>query len=230
MDIYAGDLLEKCKTFTNEIQSQKQKCLLGTLPNSGRIDTTNSMIQLYSNLIEDGTWKKYLAETDEIVELTTLVHEMQCMLKSNTIALVTKAEEQDTEHPTKNNRRPQKGPYTVNPWWLVKKEYTVTFDEKIWYWCTKYHYSKGIVHNGIYDLHKTCEHDAWSKNLDEGKAKSVHTSPKTSATTSTTKNRNPVKKLALSEYLRTSLCTQASLSSDAADCIWSDACRDSGNE
>ena len=61
MEIYTGALLEKCKTFTNEIQSQKQKWLFGTLPNSGCIDTTNSMIQIYSNLIEYGTRKKDLA-------------------------------------------------------------------------------------------------------------------------------------------------------------------------
>ena len=92
MEIYAGALLEKCRTFTNEIQSQKQKLLLGALPNLVRIDTTNLMIQIYSSLIEDVTWKKYLEETDQIVALTTLVHEMQGTLKSNTIALVTKAE------------------------------------------------------------------------------------------------------------------------------------------
>ena len=44
MEIYAGALIAKCKTFTNEIQYQKQKWLLGTLPNSGRINTTKSMI------------------------------------------------------------------------------------------------------------------------------------------------------------------------------------------
>ena len=93
MEIYAGALLEKCRTFTNEIQSQKQKWLLGTLTNSGRIDTTNSIIQLYFNLIEDGTRKKYLAETDQVVALTTLVHEMQGTIKSNTTAFTTKAGE-----------------------------------------------------------------------------------------------------------------------------------------
>ena len=58
MDVNAGAILEKCKTFTNEIQSQKQKWLIGTLPKSGIINTTNSMIKLYSNLIEYGTGNK----------------------------------------------------------------------------------------------------------------------------------------------------------------------------
>ena len=92
MDVYVGALLAKCKTFTNELQSQRRKWLIGTLPNSGRIDTTKSMIQIYSNLIEDGAWKKYLAETDQIVSLTTLVHEIQGTLKSNIIALAKKFE------------------------------------------------------------------------------------------------------------------------------------------
>ena len=58
MEIYQGALEAKCKTFTAEIQSMKQKWLLGTLPNPGRIDTTQAFTQLYSNLVEDGTWKK----------------------------------------------------------------------------------------------------------------------------------------------------------------------------
>ena len=82
----------------------------------------------------------------------------------------------------------------------------------------------------MYNLHKTCEHDAWRNNLVERKAKAGHTNPKDSTTTSITQKLKPVEKLALSEYLRTALCTQDGLSSDAADHIWSDACRDSGNE
>ena len=121
MDFYAGAIIEKCKTFTNEIQYQKQKWLLGTLPNSGRINTINSMIQLYSNLIEYGTWKKYLSETDQVVALTTLVHEMQGTLKRNNISLATKAKKQATAQPIKKNSRPQKVPYKVYAWRLVKK-------------------------------------------------------------------------------------------------------------
>ena len=103
MDVYEGALLEKCKTFTNEIQSQKQIWILGKLPNSGRIDTTNLMLQLYSNLIEDGTRKRDFSETDQIVALTKLVHEMQGTLKSDTIALTTKPKEQATAQSTKNH-------------------------------------------------------------------------------------------------------------------------------
>ena len=58
MDIYQGALKAKCKTFTIDVQSMKQKWLLGTLPNPGLTDTTHAVTQIYSNLFEDGTWKK----------------------------------------------------------------------------------------------------------------------------------------------------------------------------
>ena len=58
MDIYQGALKSKWNTFTTEVQSMKQKWLLLTLPNPGRIDTTHAVTHIYSNLVEDGTWKK----------------------------------------------------------------------------------------------------------------------------------------------------------------------------
>ena len=228
--VYACALLAKFKTFTNEIQSQNQKWLLGTLPNSGLIDNTNSTIQIYSKLIENGTWKKDLTETDHIVALTKLVHEMQGTIRSNTIALTTKAEEQATSQHTKKNSRTKKGTYTVDAWRLVKKKDTVTDDERTGYWCTKDHYSGVIVHNGMQALYMTCKHDTQSKDLDERKSKEGHTNHKASITPSNTPNLKSAKKLAFSESLRTSLCTHDGLSSDAADHIWSDTCKDSGKE
>ena len=80
MDIYQGALKAKCKTFTTEVQSMKQKWLLGTLPNPGRIDTTHAVTQLYSNLVEDGTLKKEFTDTYQIVALTTLVSQMKASI------------------------------------------------------------------------------------------------------------------------------------------------------
>ena len=148
---------------------------------------------------------------------------MQDTLKSNTIALTTKTEKHAATQPTRNNFRPKKGSYTVDAWRILKKEDTLTVDENTWYWCTKDHCSKGIVHNGIYALHKPCDNYSWSKDLNDRKAKAVYTNPKAHTTPSTTQNLKPAKKLALSESLHTELCTQSGLSSDAADCIWSDA-------
>ena len=82
----------------------------------------------------------------------------------------------------------------------------------------------------MYCTHTTAEHDAWRKEQDErrrkryGDSKKSEDKPPSSNTDDAAK-----KKLALSESLRTALCTQAGLSSDAAERIWDEACRDSGN-
>ena len=79
----------------------------------------------------------------------------------------------------------------------------------------------------MYALHKTCEHDAWRKYLDESKSKAGHTTHKASTIPSTTPNINPFKKLSLSESICTALCNQAGLSSYADDGLWYNSCRDS---
>ena len=82
----------------------KQKWLLGNLPNPGRIDTTHAVNQLYSNLVEDGTWKKEFTDTDQIVALTTLVYQMKAYISKNTIALTTQ-----TGKPPVDSSNPQTG-------------------------------------------------------------------------------------------------------------------------
>ena len=230
MDVFAGALKAKCKTFTTEVQSMKQKWLLGMLPNSGRIDVTHSITQLYSNVVEDGTWRKEFSETDQIVALTTLVSQMKASIAKNTIALTTKTGQEPSNPavPKTGNRNNRNTPYTVAAWRLEKKEESLTKDEIEWHWCTKDHYSAGIVHNGMYARHKTCDHDTWRADFDAKKAKRNPTSTTPSTTPASAPDAS-TKKLALSESLRTALCTQAGLSSDAADRLWSDACKESGN-
>ena len=85
----------------------------------------------------------------------------------------------------------------------------------------------------MYAKHDNAGHDAWRKNIDDKRDKakataSTGTSSTTASTTASAKANN--KKLALSESLRTALCTQAGLSANAADRIWKEAYRDSGNE
>ena len=81
----------------------------------------------------------------------------------------------------------------------------------------------------MYARQKTYEHDAWRKDFDEKMAneKSFKANP---IATSITAQNAEAKKLALSESLRTAMCTQAGLSSEVADCLCSDACRESGND
>ena len=62
------------------------------------------------------------------------------------------------------------------------------------------------------------------KDFDEKKANGKTSKDNPSATPSTAPNAD-AKKLALSESLRTAMCTQAGLSSDVSDRLWSDACR-----
>ena len=85
------------------------------------------------------------------------------------------------------------------------------------------------MHNGMYARHKTYEHDAWQKDFDEKKANGKTSKANPNATPITAPNSD-AKKLTFSESLRTAMCTQAGLSSEVADPLWSDTCRESGNE
>ena len=81
----------------------------------------------------------------------------------------------------------------------------------------------------MYTCHKTYEHDAWRKDFYEKKASEKTFKANPSATSNTTQNAE-ANKLALSESLRTAMFTQDGLSSEVADRLWSDTCRESGNE
>lgn len=88
----------------------------------------------------------------------------------------------------------------------------------------------------MYCTHSEAEHDAWRKAIDEknaqryNKGKSDKSSTESSdSSAASAKSDAEKKKLALSESLRTALCTTAGLSSEVADRIWTEACRDSGN-
>ena len=85
------------------------------------------------------------------------------------------------------------------------------------------------MQNGMYARHKTYEHDAWRKDFDKKKANGKTSKVHPIATSSTVQNAD-AKNLALCESLRTEMFTQAGLSSEVADRLWSDACRESGNE
>ena len=111
-----------------------------------------------------------------------------------------------------------------------------------YHWCTGDHWSGGVKHNGMYANHPTSEHDNWRIETDAkretkyGNKRSDTSGPTvlpgttTSSDTPTVVSDASQKKLALSESLRTALCTQAGMSSDLADRIWTEACRDSGND
>ena len=205
----------------------KQKWLLGTLPNPGRIDTTHAVTQLYSNLGEDGIWKTEFSDTDQIVALTTLVSQMKVSIAKNTISLTTQTSRPpfDSANPRTCNLNNRNTLYTVAASRLEKKGESHNKDEIEWHWCTKEHYSGGVVHNGMYACYKTYEHDAWQKNFDEKKAKGKTFKANQNATSNTAQKAD-AKKLALTKSLRTAMCTQAGLSSEVSDRLWSNVCRE----
>ena len=101
----------------------------------------------------------------------------------------------------------------------------------VYHWCTKDHWSGGEKHNGMYCPHTTEDHDAWRAEHESKKTHRItNPSAAPSPVTSSTNADGAQKKLALAETLRAALCTQAGLSPDVADRIWSEACRDSGND
>ena len=81
----------------------------------------------------------------------------------------------------------------------------------------------------MYARHKTYEHGAWRKDFDEKKANGKTSKANPSATPSTAPNAD-AKKLAIIESIHTKMCTKAGLSSELADRLWSEACKESGNE
>ena len=80
-------------------------------------------------------------------------------------------------------------------------------------------------------MHTTSGHDAWRKEHDAKQAAGPNgrrqyqkqADPQPDAA-------NAAKKLALSESLRTAMCTQAGLSTDLFDRLWAEADRDSGKD
>ena len=156
---------------------------------------------------------------------------MKAFIAKTTIALTTQTGKPpvDSANPQTGNRTNRNTPYTVAAWILEKKVESQTKDGIEWHWCTKNHYSGVVVHNGMYTRHNTYEHYAWRKEFDERKANGKTSKANPSATSNTSQNAD-AKKLTLSESLSTAMCTQAGLSSELADRLRSDACRESGNE
>ena len=156
---------------------------------------------------------------------------MKASIAKNSIALTNQTGKPpvDPANPQTGNHNNRNTPYTVSSWRLEKKGESQTKYGIEWHWCTKDHYSGGVVHNGMLARHNTCEHDAWQQDFDEKKANGKKYNANPRATPSTAPNAD-AKKFGFSESLRTVMCTQAGLSSEVADYLWSDACRESGND
>ena len=89
MDIFQGVLQAKCKTFVSQVQLMKQRWLLRNSDNLTKDILVSHLVQYYSNMVEDGTWKKEFVETDQIIALTTMVNDLKTKITNNTVALST---------------------------------------------------------------------------------------------------------------------------------------------
>jgi hypothetical protein len=181
-------------------------------------------------MFEDGTWKHEIGKKDQIIAPITKLTEMQSKFDQQVASFATQAKKEITPTPASNQdgglHRPKKIPYTVAAWCLVKKEDNITVNGKDYHWCTVNHYSGGVKHNGIYANHKSSDHDAWRKIMDNAKAnrnprKTSNKSPSPAAASA------PAQKLALNDKLQNAFYTQAGISAETIDCIWEDA---QGNE
>ena len=64
---------------------------------------------------------------------------------------------------------PNTGVHTLTPWRLTYTDRTVQKNSQTYHWCTKDHWSGGIVYNGMYSLHTTEEYDKWCAKEDKKK-------------------------------------------------------------
>ena len=88
---------------------------------------------------------------------------MKASISKNTIALTNQTSRPtvDSANPQTGNRNNRNTPYMVAAWRLEKKGEYQTKDGIEWHFCTKDQYSGGVVHNGMYAIHKTYDlHDA----------------------------------------------------------------------
>lgn len=234
-DLFDGALLVPAKSYKDQIGWMKRRWTTGNPDKWTEDKIVTDMLRHYTNLESEGTWAKELAENEQVIALASKIEVLEQKLaaaEKRTVALGTDAKPSATA-PSADpnaNRRSQKQPYTVKPWRLEFKGNTVDKNGTTYHWCTGDHWSAGIKYNGMYCTHKTEEHDAWRKQQDESRKRRFEGTNRTSNTQSGGNDDAKKKKLALSESLRTTLCTQVGVSSEVADRIWAEACRDSGNE
>ena len=121
----------------------------------------------------DGTLKRELAETDQIIALATKVEALQTKIadQQKTIALATSTSGNHGNGSTgsgqSDTRRGQRQPYRIKPWCLEFKGPTTDMNGTKWSWYTKDHWRAGVKHSGMHCMHNTSKHDAWRKEHDD---------------------------------------------------------------
>ena len=100
----------------------KQKWLLGNADNWTKDHIVSTLVQYYTNMSKDGTWKKENAKMDQIIALTTIIKEISSKFEHNMIALATATSGGggsggDLTPP----RHEKKAFYIIKPWCLEHK-------------------------------------------------------------------------------------------------------------
>jgi hypothetical protein len=174
-----------------------------------------------------------LAEVSQIIALATQVRDLSSKL-NETVTLATEVQQNATGAATTvSGSRKNRGVWKVAEWRLkydgdTKKDK----DGNVYHWCKEEHWSGGVAHNGMYARHLPGKHDEWRKEMDEQRRKrrEKFTRDTPPAGSKTVVNDATKKKLALAESLQTALATQAGLSQQAFSNIWTESCKESGND
>ena len=236
-DLFAGAELVPCSAFKAEVSSMKNKWNLGDLNLTSKI-LTSKLRTLYTNMDGDDSFKTGLQANDQIIALATKVTYLENALSKATVALTTLTDDRNgngggnTQGGGGNGGGGNGGGkqhHTVPDWKLEFKGTTMQRNGKEYSWCTEDHWSAGIKHNGMYQLHDTHGHADWRKRVDAEKAaKRDGAVSNTADQTNATSNADQ-KKLSLSDNLRAALTTHAGLSHDEMSRIWTESNEDSGN-
>jgi hypothetical protein len=166
MDYLDASLTVEVKSFKAEVNILRNRYLCGNPDCLTASYISGEIIRTYSNMFEDGTWKREIGEKDQIIALTMTLIKMQAKFKQQVAAFATQQQSGRNKEKTDNSksesgsRRGKRESYTIAAWQLIKKEDKVTINGKEYFWCTGDHYSGDEKHNGMYADHKSCDHDS----------------------------------------------------------------------
>ena len=112
----------------------------------------------------------------------------------------------------------------MEPWRLIYTTPEVCKNGQTYHWYKGDHWSAGVRYNGMYTTHKTEDHDAWRKDLDERKRikreGGTHVPINSNKRPGAEEFGGEKKKLNLSERLQAALVTKAGLTENQFDHIW----------
>lgn len=190
--------------FLSFVSTERNKWETSTVTATDRETSTalrSIILQKYNNMVQATRWKKTEDPSSQIISaLTTKVENLEMALSTATTS--------STTTPSATNANPK---LRIPVWRTMKTEDKVVRDGKTWWWCPK-HKVDGLF-DGLYVTHKPEDHDEWSRQQKERRAKkktawSTNTSPSDSGN------------LQLTESMKQALMTDGNMTSDQATALW----------